>query len=63
MAKKYTQQEIEELNKQLKKKAEELKEIYGKLADAGECPLDDDILDDVAGGFRFPSMITDTAFI
>ena len=51
---KLTPQEIDELTRQFKKKTAELKDIYDKLAEAGEYPIDDDILDDVAGGFHIP---------
>lgn len=49
---KLTNQEIEQLKQLLKQKQEECREIINKLIDAGECPLDDEDLDEVAGGVR-----------
>ena len=45
-----TNEEIEQLQMQLKKKVEEVKEIYGKLVEAGAVPVPDDFLDEVVGG-------------
>lgn len=45
-----TNEEIEQLQQQLKQKTEEIKEIYNKLVEAGAVPIPDDLLDDVAGG-------------
>ena len=50
MATTLTPQEIENLQKQLKEKTEEIKDIYDKLVDAGAVPLLDDFLDEIAGG-------------
>ena len=46
-----TSEEIEQLQKQLKEKTEEIRVIYNKLTEAGVVPLPDDFLDSVAGGF------------
>ena len=48
-------EEIEQLQQQLKEKQEEVKEIYDKLMEAGGVPLPDDFLDGVAGGFPIPT--------
>lgn len=56
-----TNQEIEQLKQQLKEKQEEVKAIYNKLMEAGAVPLDDDALDNVAGGFGF--FPTDSMFM
>ena len=48
-------QEIEQLQQQLKEKKEEIKVIYNKLVEAGAVPLSDDILDVVGGGFQPPT--------
>ena len=56
-----TNQEIEQLKQQLKQKQEELKAIYDKLMEVGALPLDDDALDDVAGGWGF--FPTDSVFM
>ncbi len=45
-----TSEEIEQLQKQLKEKTEEIRVIYNKLSEAGVVPLPDDFLDSVAGG-------------
>ena len=45
-----TEQEIEQLQQQLKEKTKEVKEIYDKLVEAGAVPIADDFLDTVAGG-------------
>ena len=45
-----TEQEIEQLQQQLKEKTKEVKEIYDKLVEAGSVPIADDFLDTVAGG-------------
>ena len=50
-----TNEEIEQMKKQLEEKQQEVKELYDKLVEAGAWPLDDDILGSVAGG-----LITDT---
>ena len=47
---KLSKEEIDELNRQLKEKAHELKIIYNKLIEAGAVPLPDDFLDEIAGG-------------
>lgn len=44
-----TNEEIEQLQKQLKQKQEEFKEIYNKLVEAGAAEVPDDFLDGVAG--------------
>ena len=46
-----TNQEIEQLQLQLKEKTEEIRVIYDKLVEAGAVELPDDFLDSVAGGF------------
>lgn len=45
-------EEIEQLQQQLKEKTEELRVIYDKLVEAGVSPVPDDFLDNVAGGVR-----------
>ena len=50
-------QEIEQLQQQLKEKSEEIKVIYNKLVEAGAVPLSDDILDIVGGGFTPPTSL------
>lgn len=52
-----TNEEIEQLKQQLKKKQEEIKVIYNQLAEAGVVPLPDDFLDSVAGGFPHPTRV------
>lgn len=47
-----TNEEIEQLQQQLKQKTEEIKGIYNKLVEAGVVPIPDDFLDDVAGGSK-----------
>ena len=47
-----TKQEIKQLQQQLEQKRKEFKEIFDKLVEAGARPLNDDILDGVAGGLR-----------
>lgn len=42
-------EEIEQLQQQLKEKTEEIRVIYDKLAEAGVAPIPDDFLDNVAG--------------
>lgn len=44
-------EEIEQLQQQLKEKTEEIRVIYDKLVEAGAVELPDDFLDGVAGGF------------
>ena len=46
-----TNEEIEQLQKQLKEKQKEFKEIYNKLVEAGAMEVPDDFLDTVAGGY------------
>ena len=45
-----SQEEIEELKKQLKAKMEEYKTIYDQLLEVGETELPEDVLDVVSGG-------------
>ncbi|MBO4455065.1 MAG: hypothetical protein J5695_05810 [Bacteroidales bacterium] len=45
-----TNEEIQELQQQLKEKKDEINAIYDKLAEAGVVTLPDDYLDTVAGG-------------
>ena len=45
-----SQEEIEELKKQLKAKMEEYKTIYDQLLDVGGTELPEDVLDVVSGG-------------
>ena len=52
----YTNEEIEQIKKQIEEKQKEVKELCNKLIEAGAWPLDDDSLDYVAGGWN---MITD----
>ena len=62
-----TNQEIERLKQQLKEKQEEIRVIYDKLVEAGDVPVPDDILDNVAGGrgtiTPFPSSKVYTNYI
>ena len=46
-----TNEEIEQLQKQLKEKQKEFKEIYNKLVEAGAVEVPDDFLDGVGGGY------------
>lgn len=45
-----TNEQIEQLQQELKQKIEEIKVINGKLIDAGVIPMSDDYLDEVTGG-------------
>ena len=45
-----TNQEIEQMKKELEQKEKEVKELYNKLMEAGAWPLDEDVLDMVGGG-------------
>ena len=47
-----TKAEIEQLKKKLEEKQKEIKEICDQLIEAGAWPIDDDLLDTVAGGTR-----------
>ena len=51
-----TNEEIEQLQQQLKQKTEEIKEIYNKLVEAGVAPIPDDFLENVAGGVSMPAI-------
>ena len=46
----YTNEQIEQMKKELEQKQKEVKELHDKLIEAGAWPLDDDSLDWVAGG-------------
>ena len=63
-----TEEEIKQLQQQLREKAEEIKVIYNKLVEAGVEVLPDDILDSIGGGqivpteFKFTTIsFTDTS--
>ena len=45
-----TNEQIEQLQQQLKEKTKEVKDIYDQLVEAGVSPLPDDFLDDISGG-------------
>ena len=45
-----TAEQIEQKKQQLKQLAEEMKQLKDELVDAGALPLDDDDLDEAAGG-------------
>lgn len=49
-----TNEQIEQLQQELKQKIEEIKVINGKLLDAGVIPMSDDYLDEVTGGLLNP---------
>lgn len=51
-------QEIEELKKKLKEKTEEIKVIYNKLVEGGAVPLPDDLLENAAGGYSMPVIVS-----
>ena len=51
-----TNEEIEQLQQQLKQKTEEIKGIYNKLVEAGAVPIPDDFLENVAGGIGMPAI-------
>ena len=48
------QEQIEAKKQQLKQLAEEAKKLKDELVEAGAWPLEEDELDDVAGGLRYP---------
>ena len=48
-----TKEQIELKKQQLKQLAEEVKQLKDELVEAGACPLDDDSLDQAAGGYNF----------
>ena len=50
-----TNEQIEQLQQQLKEKTEELKAIYNQLVEAGVVPLADDFLDGISGGLVIPT--------
>ena len=45
-----TAEQIEQKKQQLKQLAEEMKQLKDELVDAGALPMDEDDLDNVAGG-------------
>ena len=49
-----TNEQIEAKKQQLKQLAEEAKKLKDELVEAGAWPLEEDELDDVAGGLRYP---------
>ena len=49
-----TAEQIEAKKQQLKQLAEEAKKLKDELVEAGAWPLEEDELDDVAGGLRYP---------
>ena len=49
-----TNEQIEAKKQQLKQLAEQAKKLKDELVEAGAWPLDEDELDDVAGGLRYP---------
>ncbi|MBO4455427.1 MAG: hypothetical protein J5695_05825 [Bacteroidales bacterium] len=51
-----TNQEIEQMKKQLEEKQQEVRELYNNLVEAGAFPIDEDELDLVSGGVK---LITD----
>ena len=54
-----TNEQIEQKKQQLKKLAEEAKQLKDELVEAGALPLSDDELDNVAGGGLFSSLFVD----
>ena len=52
-----TQEQIEQKKQQLKQLAEEMKQLKDELVEAGAWPLDDDDLDQAAGGTPAPSYL------
>ena len=48
-----TQEQIEQKKQQLKQLAEEMKQLKDELVEAGAWPLEDDDLDQAAGGVPF----------
>lgn len=46
-----TSEQIEQKKQQLKQLAEQAKQLKDELVEAGACPLDDDSLDQAAGGW------------
>ncbi len=49
-----TAEQIEQKKQQLKQLAAEAKQLKDELVEAGAWPLDEDDLDEAAGGFRAP---------
>ena len=49
-----TNEQIEQKKQQLKQLAEEVKALKDELVEAGAWPLDEDDLDEAAGGVRAP---------
>ena len=49
-----TAEQIEQKKQQLKQLAEEMKALKDELVEAGAWPMDEDELDQVAGGLRAP---------
>ena len=48
-----TNEQIEQKKQQLKQLAEEVKQLKEELLEAGACPLDEEDLDNVAGGYPY----------
>ena len=48
-----TNEQIEQKKQQLKQLAEEVKQLKDELVEAGAWPLDENDLDNVAGGYPF----------
>ena len=49
-----TNEQIEAKKQQLKQLAEQARKLKDELVEAGAWPLEEDELDDVAGGLRYP---------
>lgn len=49
-----TAEQVEQKQQQLKQLAAEAKQLKDELVEAGAWPLDEDDLDEAAGGFRAP---------
>ena len=57
-----TNEQIEQKKQQLKKLAEEAKQLKDELVEAGALPLDEDDLDQATGG-TFPIFISDRPIV
>lgn len=53
---KLTKEQVEQKKEQIKKLMQEANALKEELVAAGEWPLDEDDLDNVAGGLIFPDM-------
>lgn len=58
-----TNEQIEQKKQQLKKLAEEAKQLKDELVEAGALPLDEDDLDQATGGTGFPIFIPDRPIV